>query len=92
MAPPRAGVVNGLELEETWLGETSAGVLGGVLGVVLGLVEGVGTEEAVIVEAPGVQVVSELPPIVMSPLQASLPAESEINNMTWVPGFKLVVY
>jgi len=56
--------------------------LGGVSGV--GSIEGFG-------EAAGAQAV-ELPPMVISPLQASLPAESAINNRTTVPAFKLLLY
>lgn len=92
MAPPRAGVDDGLTVKESTLEETSAGVFRAVLVVLLGLGIGAETEETVIVEGPGVQVVSGLPPTVMSPLQASLPIESAINNMIAVPGFKLVVY
>jgi len=92
MAPPRAGVDDGLRVKEPSLEETSAGVLRVMLAVLLGMGAGAETEETVIVEGPGVQVVSGLPPTVMSPLQASLPIESAINNMIVVPGFKLVVY
>lgn len=90
MAPPRFGADNVLELEvleleeawggEVWLGEESR------------LTVGVDPEVAVMVEAPGVQVGFELPPIVILPLQASWPAASETYNKTSVPGFKLVLY
>jgi len=86
LAAPARGNDDGAELgeTETWAGAVCVGEVW-----ILLMTEGV---EAVRVEAPGVQVVSELPPTVILSLQASLFAASATKIMISLPGFKLVVY